>query len=382
MPSERVLVPLVPVYDSVPVLQAAVTINDGNGGNFVSGDIWPSSTSNFYESPSDFQANYTNLVPLFDPFSLDSVNETTLQYARQKAAYDSDGDWGEVPVGSCLHIQIFKNYFAWNSNAPYNCIIPWYPDGQQNILVWDYWSYEPPVFANTPFCNSFCAGYEICFEGQTLTNPPPGVFPGGFGDTYSNLDYWIVTAYKADCDDIGNIGEEPIMVAEPIVPTLPEGVPAPPPPPRSNPTILHGGVVENTGPSPGYVELVPEPDNSVTINLGVPCPCTDGEPGPPGADGEPGPPGADGEPGPPGADGVDLMLVPKRITRPVINPETGEIEPRNIDCFVPGDGTNDLSTLVNEILLLLAEIQMNRLWPLESERSGGDAFPYPDEGVG
>jgi len=172
---------------------------------------------------------------------------------------------------------------------------------------------------------------------------------------------------------------------EPIVPSLPEGVPPPPAPPRSSPPLLYGGVVENTGPDPGYVNLTPTEDQGYVMDLGVPCPCVDGEPGPPGPpgppgedgeQGEPGPPGEQGPPGEPGEGGGDEMqMKPLKLQYPYFDPEQNRWRVRERIVHVPANNEADFGAAYEELWSALKQILLALKPPVTEQRVYGEWFP-------
>ncbi|OQR26368.1 hypothetical protein BWR59_31605 [Pseudomonas sp. Bc-h] len=110
----------------------------------------------------------------------------------------------------------------------------------------------------------------------------------------------------------------------------------------------------NVGGTTGYTHLDPIDPFTYQVNIGVPCPCTNGDkgdkgdkgdqgdPGAPGAPGSTGPKGDKGDKGDPG-DGTS-MLKEFTVTRKMQNPLTGAVEDHEDTVFLPTDGTNDMGT--------------------------------------
>lgn len=373
------LVPLVPMYDSLPVLKGGVNLNVGAGQIARAGDIYPSLGGSLFERPGDFIKNTpSSLTPLFDPGSDDPA-----QFFDGYAHWDTAGEnpelFGMVPEGSCVHIKIYGDYWQWN-NAANGCTKD-HIEAWQGSLIYDYWSYDLPEFADKHYDNYACFGGTINapLEGRRVTNLPPNTFAIGHGPDYWDNESYEVTEYRPDCSTPG--GETPVMTVEiPEIPSLPDGTPPPPPPPTV-PT-LYGGVVTTVGtPEEATTDFVPF-EGGYKLDLNIYCPCEDGEPGPPGADGAPGAPGADGAPGeqgPPGTGGYTPMI-PKEADLPQFDPEDGKwkIVPRTIHLPDDGEG-NSMAPLYEVVLSMLMAIWMRVPPPIGELEDVG--IGIPEEGT-
>lgn len=374
------LVPLVPIYDSQPVHRGRVELNVGNGRTVPAGELFPSLGKSTWESPQVFIENTpSTLTPLFDPRT-DEPSEFFGDYARWETGAEHPELFGEVQDAACMHIKIYADYWQWNNQPPYNCTQRYYPPSQQNILIYDYWSTQIPNFGWKTYHNTACSGVDSPLDGNTVTNLPPNTPASGFGADYWTLNHWIVTEQRPNCSVPGG-EQEPMPVDPPIVPSLPVGIPEPPVPPRSIPTF-NLGVTENVGLDPGYTELVPETDNTFTLNIGVPCPCVDGDPGPEGPagpqgpQGPMGPQGPEGPEGPQGPQGVDTMeMKPLSLRRPYYDPEENRWRVREFEVFVPATATNDFGAAYAELWYALQELMKLRRQPHREELVYGEWFP-------
>jgi hypothetical protein len=147
----------------------------------------------------------------------------------------------------------------------------------------------------------------------------------------------------------GGGGYKPLMpITQPTAIQIQPGVPIPTVPSTSQPPMLYGGVCIDVGQSqPGYTELVPHLDG-YQINIGVPCPCTDG------AKGDKGDPGQQGEQGLPGPQGGGMTpLEPFEGDFPVRD-EAGKPMFQRKTVFVPADENgNNCKTLYESIFQML-----------------------------
>ena len=421
MSSSTQLVPMVPKYDDVPLLKGQVQIQDTDGNKYSAGDLYPKSTVTEWESPKDFQNNYTDEAPQID-FTGTDLDEPFRLLARQSAASADGSGWGAVPDGACMHIQIFADMYIFNPNPPYFCAIDYRRYPPNPVKFYDYWHTVKPEITEFIFV---CEGPNCIGETGVGTAVDTHKYPApqllSTGMEHSDGAYWICTEYKDVCDSGQTKENEPVQ--EPIIPVLPVGVPPPPEPPRAK-TLLYGGVVTNVGPNPGTVTMTPQGDG-YRVDLGVPCPCTDGAPGAPGApgaagaagepgaagekgaDGEPGEKGekgADGEKGAPGAKptfeigtvevvpedetyvtitagtGADyalnfglpealMKLIEHAITLSVFDKDLNEASVQDFLVWVPKDKDHDMGGVVDAVLHQIAEIR-NQL-PVARRLDGG-----------
>lgn len=360
------LVPLQPIPDNSLLLRGNVQVNDNNGGTFRAGDIYPQSTA---PVPLTFdlfkELNTKPLKGVFDP-ATDNPGDVFGRQALQGFAQDNPGLFGEIPANACMHIQVIGDQFE----TDFNCENTFTFGTQRNLIFYDYWDTQlPSIFAhNWDGALGGCPGHY--YPGSIA------VFPG-YQPSCVNLGgcFWMrnlfvrVLEYVDSCDNTSN-PRGPTVPELPIVPSLPVGYPSPPTPPRAVPKFELGAVV-NVGATPGYTQLVPQSDGSFKLNVGVPCPCTDGAPGadgppgprgpagPSGPPGAAGPPGADGAPGPQGPPGADMEL--KKVVLEREYPDhTGEFKLIAEEIYVPTDGVHDMSTTYGALFDLLQLLFIGR----------------------
>lgn len=369
---------------SYPVLVDPGAVVFPNGMS--AGDLFPKLLSPKWESFSEFQSNFSPSPPLFDPSASDAEIKTNLEgWARINTANTS---FDEVPVGQCYHIKIWQHKaisyqeLTGDTDPPFPH--PWCDlQAGEKILTYDYWHTELPTFdcIDIQTSGNICSLYPKFVETIDFHGVSPVYLGPSFTVYYCQGGQVEIVEYKSTCASTEE-PQEPMPIELPSTPELVPGVPLPDEPPRTNPPVLNGGVTYNTGPLPGYVEMIPEEDGSYTVDIGVPCPCTDGEPGPPGEPGEqgppgpPGPPGIDGDEGPPGEPGQDMALERFIFKRRQINPETGELENQDIDIYVPSDGENNSATAFAILYEYLEVIQ--RLFLRERSVEGATIEYYPE----
>jgi len=355
-------------------------------------DLYPHLTAPTWETPEQFQANYADQAGLFDPSGTDAEIRSFLQGEARK--FEASQTANQIPDGACLHIKIYGNYWFWDHNPTYTeCWYNYNGFGNPRV-IYDYWSTEYPIFDTKYYPGFFCNGGDATLQGSKVINLPPDTFALAFGPDYWHKDHVEIVEWKPDCALQGGV-QNPMPIPPPAKPTLVAGVPLPAEPPRTNPPVLHGGVTVNTGPLPGYVQMNPELDGSYSGNLGVPCPCVDGQPGPPGADGAQGPPGPAGADGPPGADGqpgppgADLMLKEYIYRTRERDPQTGNLVDVDTPIWVPADLQNDSGSAFWLIYRYLENLKL--LFQVDNiqERGAVEVFPqgeapsgFQGEGIG
>lgn len=365
------------------------------------GDIYPESFQPTWEFPSSFQQTWEQSEPSLDFSSDEALKGSVQEYARYQAGIERFAD---VPAGKCYHIRIYqtKRLFHPLPGEPFNDDEDWLCNAIAGdvFLTYDYWSTAFPEFEcpewyiNPP---AFCAGYPQKLETIAFNGPIPPYVGPPFFNALCGGGHFEVVGYRDDC----NTGEvqEPMPLDPPVSPPLiPEGVPMP----NVNPPVkLFGGVTYNTGPEPGYTELEPVL-GGYAVNIGVPCPCSDGAPGPEGPQGPPGPQGPagpagpegpegpegpQGEPGEPGGDGMQLDPMILKIRE--YNPDTGNEEQVQQLIHLPSDGENTMAVAYQVIIRHLEKIERALGVKRGAVVARAEYFPedeapegFPNEGVG
>ena len=317
-------------------------------------------------------------------FYLNAQDWLRHKYLAGKAEY--------LPPGKEYCWEVFSNNGT-QTSLPLNCEIQF--DGPPRLVA-HFWTTEEPSLYEYPQPFIYPCGGEEAGSWLQVSVSLAGLVDDT--DNYFEEGFDLASCY-AENTVLTNCGwREPgttevnLPVPIPVPPALtrPEGIPDVPPTPQAPPPTLVGGIAINTGNDPGYVELEPQEDHSILVNVGVPCPCTDGqdgEPGPQGPQGPPGPQGPQGpqgEQGPPGTGGDGVCdFVEKTLTRKDINPDTGEVYERNVTVQIPTNGEVDMTSLYDEMFYLLLQI-FNRVKPpvVPFDDGGGKVFQNSDFGNG
>ena len=337
------------------------------------GDMFPTLTGRIIETQSDFLKNYVaGPLPALDFTNPTQVQQVLQAYARQLAGFLNG--IAEVANGCWLLWQVSGASLQFVYGDDY--MIVGTIVTQQGVGM-QWWS-RLPLDMTLKF-NQFA-------EGQVRFEPPYWYWPDrmqddaiivydssypAFNPTFQVLGY--------DCSDVPSVPQGVPPLPLPTPPTLPPDVPPPPPPPRCEPPLFKlGATYREPAGTPPLIDLEPQPDGSFKLYAYMPdCdPCQDGADGPPGPPGPEGPPGYDGLPGPegpegpPGPEGLqgpegppgtegEQMLTDCTIARYWNNPNTGVYEQREVAIKVPADKTGDMSSLYNEIVLMLQQL-LNR----------------------
>lgn len=393
MPSTKKLLPLAPIPDNFPVLKGNVTIDTGGGGTINSGDVYPQSTEASWEDWDLFKSKYSDESPgLWDPTEPKSTQiEKFDLWAHQKTAYDMREIIGVVPEDACIRFTVDLDIFNFTSagSDPPCAQVP--NGGHRQYLIYTQGTNYPETGTELKPAGGACTGHFgvaewftysdefIFFTTKTLN----------FG---ANMNLtWSRDVLDPECEEPGS----PIQVPEePVVLEVPPGVPLPPF--RLTATKFNDGTVTDTYPDPGYVEMVPELDGSVTVNIGIPIDCSncpEVEPGeillvpPPGyIELVPQPDGNQqlniGVPNNGG--GGDLKLTAGVVTRRVMNPETGMPVERTVDVQVPEDieSGENMGTLFNELFYMLDQIMCGEvIYSRSLDKTHGTIVPYSEEGL-
>lgn len=348
------------------------------GQQLTYGDIYPDSTRPFIEDGGTFTNkfnNYNDGEPI-DPADPDP--DTLNGYARQQQHPEY---FGSIPDGCEYHIQIWCDFWAFSYTSSPECGVAEPTAYPGPHLCYEYDSAELPILEYVPVNGGPPCPPDEFVDGLNVPNLPPGEPCLTFwGCVQLNNCYVLTPYYTCPPDDTPETNFVPIPT--PVAPTIPSDIPPPPPPPRAQPPLLKGGVTM-TGPpgSQPYVTLTPNPDGSYSLNATMPdCPpCVDGAPGPQGPQGPQGPPGLNGEPGvngypgpqgPPGITGPqgpkgEIMLTPYVVGMPQADPETGEASIRQVQIWVPTDGTNDMGTIFGEMWDLMIATYLAAAGPVK-----------------
>ena len=389
-----------PTGATIAVTPGTIPVSPGleqSGQQATYGDLFPSLTQTSYLTQDQFLAALnTDAVGELDLSDTTVLQGQLLQYAIQLKAYE---------LGVTL-LQPGCTY-KWELWGSLTSLIPG-ADG-------DYAGWEV-IYSGALGWATGTAQVIITRTPQVYTNPDGTTFPLPSADSYNDYSwnryysraqyphaapaFTYVKLIGVCCDPPCSTWEIPQPMPLPTPPTIPIDVPPPLPAPRCLPPVFRLGATEYVYPPVGPdVQLIANADGSYTFQLRIEqCqPCSDGEPGPAGPAGPqglsiPGPAGPQGVPGPAGPAGVTTtiieetgMLKPYTIGRFWNNPDTGNFEFKQTECYVPADSEHDTGSLFNEIFLLLQQL-LNREFlqqPIR-EYSGSvePTMPVSTEGVG
>ena len=277
------------IYTGSEPLEGLVEINPGTmllHGSTTYGDVFPESAAPYFKTREAFIDEFNFDLP---PLTAENFSDPEVFKLYAEHTYAAlDGNYEEQLYDTCYLYEIYeqRRVSIADPNTSSGCDI--WTGTTYDYKTSQWWPTPPvfdcdqqPIFGHPTWLNCKEYGYFVHpITGAHLFEFGPDWFPPSYPVYRCGYGYYTIVDETDDCDSV--TGEQfRVPITQPD-PTLPSGVDDPPPPRLSPPPVLNSGITENTMSDPGYAELVPEEDGSYTLNIGVPCPCTDGEPGPPG----------------------------------------------------------------------------------------------------
>lgn len=387
------------------LVQLYAKTDDGSffGTTQHAGDIFPTLCGKVWDNNVNAGTGIMQLPELAPPFNPDDMRREFLAFTKIQAMARA-GMLGELCAGGSYHWRVYCDPWDFGIHYPGGCYKFYYPDSEHTLL-YDYYSEEyPDIRLEQVDLYGYCLGEGLTHE--VVHNLPSGTpVLTLYGD--NQVDNLVVECLGQRCPGMGGNYNDMTPIAEPRAILLKGHIDYPIYVNTAPPPTLTGGNIENVGNNqPGYIHLVPAGDG-YRLDLGVPCPCSDGAPGLPGLPGDKGDKGDPGDPGIPGDKGDKgekgdrglpgdkgnpgapgmTTLVPKEGEFPTFG-EDGRPTLVKKTIYVPGnEGDTDTAELYNEIFIMLKMIMLGMRYPhavtMGSFEAVSDSWkPQTEEGWG